>query len=275
MFGFIHVLLVFLVLLGVNEASRRSKWFVAVIFLVIPVVLTPTVWMQTGTTEGSSINTWFHWAKVYSVLIAVLGFTAFRFTKLENVKFMKFFPALILGVNIFEAVIRDFELGAATPGHFWHFLNGIAGIISIITITGWSGVHVDKSDKIRDMIWPDQQTLWIIPYGIWNISYVYFCVPEHAGYAIAANGAATVAALFIKKGTWIQARAFTLGLWMIYLFTFPTFIDNPANTFFLPESTAIHVIFGIVSFVANVYLLVIIYGKVRKIKGYKLGQEVL
>ena len=274
MFGVLHVLLVFVVLLTINEVSRRNKWFVLAFFLVLPVILTPTIWMQTGTAEGSSINTWFHWAKIYSVIIAVLGFTAFRFTRLENSAFMKFFPALILAVNILEAVMRDFELGMAATSHYWHFLNGVAGIISIITISGWVGVHVDKSNKIHDMIWPDQTALWVIPYGIWNISYVYFCVPEHAAFAVAANLSATVAAMFFKKGTWIQARAFTLATWMMYLFTFPSFIDNPANTVMFPESAVVKGIFGIVSIAANGYLLYQFTTKVRRSKRFRIGMEV-
>ena len=129
MFGYVHVILVFVAMICLNEISRRSKLFVLGFYLVLPLVLTPLVWAQTGTTDGSSINTWFHWAKVYSVLIAVIGFTAFRFTKLEHSKFMKFFPALILGVNILEAVIRDFELGVATPANFCHFLHVVAVVI--------------------------------------------------------------------------------------------------------------------------------------------------
>jgi hypothetical protein len=62
-------------------------------------------------------------------------------------------PALILVVNILEAVARDFELGGQNGG-IWHHLNGTAGLLSIVTISCWVGINVTK-DNIKDIIWPD------------------------------------------------------------------------------------------------------------------------
>lgn len=39
----------------------------------------------------------------------------------------------------------------------WNIMNGIAGILNIVTICGWFGIFISK-DKSRDMIWPDM--LW-------------------------------------------------------------------------------------------------------------------
>ena len=36
----------------------------------------------------------------------------------------------------------------------WNIINGIAGILNILTISGWVGIFVSK-DRSRDMIWPD------------------------------------------------------------------------------------------------------------------------
>lgn len=274
MFGLFHTVLLLVVLLALNELFRKSKWATIIFYLAVPLILTPLVWVKTGNTPGSTINTWFHWAKLYSVIIAVLGFTAFRYTKLENSKFMKFFPALILGVNIAEAVARDFELGLATPAHYWHFLNGIAGILSIITISGWMGIFADKDNPERDMLWPDMTTFWIIAYDVWNLVYIWNCVPEHAGYGIAVLLSCTIPSLWIKKGTWIQARAFTLAAWMMYLFTFNGFVDNSANRLHLSTDPRLMGALGILSLGLNAAFAWIHFSKVSKKKAYKLGEEV-
>ena len=67
----------------------------------------------------------------------------------------------------------------------WNIINGIAGILNILTISGWVGIFVSK-DRSRDMIWPDQLWFWIIAYDLWNFAYVYNCVSDHSFYAGAA-----------------------------------------------------------------------------------------
>jgi hypothetical protein len=274
MFGIIHIILLLISLLILNEIFRKSKWLTLAFFVVLPLILTPLIWINAGSNPGSTINTWFHWAKLYSVIIAVIGFTAFRYTKFEENKFMKFFPALILAVNIAEAVARDFELGFAQPGQYWHFLNGIAGILSIVTISGWSGIYSDKEGNKKDMLWPDMTTLWIIAYDVWNLAYIWFCVPEHAGFGIAVLLSCTIPSLFIKKGTWIQARAFTLAAWMMYLFTFNGFIDNPAHRVMLSDKPIVLILLALISIGLNGAVAVIHFSKVSKKKTFKLGDEV-
>ncbi|MGM2755124.1 DUF5692 family protein, partial [Bacillus cereus group sp. Bce019] len=67
------------------------------------------VWPTTAA-PGTSTGTWFHWVKVYSALAGCLGFLALRFIKGASAnKWMLMFPPFILGLNIFEAVIRDFH----------------------------------------------------------------------------------------------------------------------------------------------------------------------
>jgi hypothetical protein len=266
----IHVLSILLVLLILNELFRANKIATIVFFCVLPVILTFTIWIKNGTTPGSSINTWFHWAKLYSVIAAVIGFTAMRYTKLGENRWAKFFPALILAINISEAVMRDFELGFANGG-IWHFLNAAAGILSIITLSGWTGIFIDKDNK-KDMLWPDMTVFWIIAYDVWNFAYIYFCVPEHAAFGIAVLLACTIPSLFIKKGTWIQARAFTLAVWMMYVFTFPTFVDN--HRVLLSYNTTILTIIGLISFALNAGFAWVHFSKMFKKKSFGFGQEI-
>jgi len=268
----LHVILLLVVLLMLNELFRKSKISTVAFFLVLPIILTFTIWIENGTTPGSSINTWFHWAKLYSVIAAVLGFTLMRYTKWGENKFMQFFPVLILAINIMEAVMRDFELGMANGG-IWHFLNGAAGIFSIITLSGWSGIFIDHKHK-KDMLWPDMTVLWIIAYDVWNFAYIYFCVPEHAAFGIAVLLACTIPSLFIKKGTWIQARAFTLAVWMMYLFTFPNFVDNAGHEMLFTTDATVLTVIGALSLLLNAGFAIIHFSKMAKNKTFNPSQEI-
>lgn len=130
------------VLMLLNEAARTNKYVALVLFVVVPTVLTIFVWPKTAG-EGSSTGTWFHWVKVYSALAGCLGFMVLRFVKgMSDKKWMLAFPAFILAINIMEAVVRDFQVanlqgmidGVMMVGGPWNYMNGIAGIINIITI---------------------------------------------------------------------------------------------------------------------------------------------
>lgn len=225
---------VLIALMFFNEVTRRSKWAGIAIFLVLPFVLTVAVWPETAG-EGSSTGTWFHWVKVYSALAGCLGFMAIRYVKGWGTnKYLLMFPPIILAINIMEAVIRDFQVyslngmidGVMMIGGPWNIMNGIAGILNIITISGWMGIVISK-DKYKDMVWPDMLWFWIIAYDLWNFAYVYNCVSDHAFYAGAALLiSCTIPAFFIKKGAWLQHRAHTLALWMMFTMTFPAFVGD-------------------------------------------------
>ena len=278
------ILMWFVVLGGLilmNELARLNKWVSLVIFLVLPAVLTFTVWPKTAA-PGSSVGTWFHWAKVYSSLAGCLGFLAIRNIKgWSTNKYALLFPPAILSINILEAVVRDFQSysinglvdGVYTIGGPWNIMNGIAGLINIITITGWMGIFIGK-DKKKDMLWPDMLWFWIIAYDLWNFAYVYNCVSDHAFYAGAALLiSCTIPAFFIKKGAWLQHRAQTLGVWMMFVMTFPNFVDT--SKFAIKSShnpTALWVVSSL-ALAANIAVLVYEIYKVRKTKRNPLKEE--
>ena len=217
-----------------NEIARMNKWVSLFMFLVLPIGLTFTVWPHTAGPD-SSVGTWFHWAKVYSSLAGCLGFLAIRHIKgWSNNKYILIFPPAILAINILEAVVRDFQCygfngfvdGIMIVGGPWNIMNGVAGILNIITITGWMGIFISR-DRKKDMMWPDMLWFWIIAYDLWNFAYVYNCVGDHAFYAGAALLiSCTIPAFFIKKGAWLQHRAQTLGIWMMFVMCFPSFVDT-------------------------------------------------
>lgn len=275
----------FVVLAGliiINELARMNKWFSLLIFLVLPALLTFTVWPHTAG-EGSTVGTWFHWAKVYSALAGCLGFLAVRHIKgAVNNRYLLMFPPFILALNILEACIRDFQVfsyngivdGMLLVGGPWNIMNGVAGLLNIITISGWMGIIISRGAK-KDMLWPDMLWFWIIAYDLWNFAYVYNCVPEHAFYAGAALlVSCTIPAFFIKRGAWLQHRAQTLGIWMMFVMCFPGFVDTSMFAVRSSHSvTALWIVSGI-SLAANAAVFVYHLYRIVKYRLNPLKDEV-
>ena len=207
-------------LIGFNELTRRYRWAGIAIFIALPIILTIFVWPTTAG-EGSSTGSWFHWVKVYSALAGCIGFMLIRYNpRIAAMKYALWFPPAILALNIAEAVIRDFQVsgmhgmvdGVFMVGGSWNIMNGIAGILNLVTICGWVGIFVTR-DRFQDMVWPDMMWFWIIAYDLWNFAYVYNCVGDHAFYAGAALLiSCTIPAFFLRKGGWLQHRAHTLHI---------------------------------------------------------------
>lgn len=269
-------------LIIVNELTRRNKWLSLAVYLVLPIVLTFTLWPKTAG-KGSSVGSWFAWAKVYSALAGCVGFMALRYVKgLSDKKWLLAFPPLILSINIMEAVIREFQSfsfngvvdGLLIIGGPWNIMNGIAGILNIITISGWVGIMISR-DKSKDMIWADQLWFWIIAYDLWNFAYVYNCIPDHAFYAGAALLiSCTIPAFFIKKGAWLQHRAQTLGLWMMFAMSYSTFMDASVFTVRSSHNTTALMIVSFIALAFNVGVFVYHFNKIIKHKRNPFTTEV-
>lgn len=229
-------------LILLNEITRRFKDLAVLFFIILPLILTFALWLPHTATpgSGSSTGTWFHWVKVYSALIGCVGFMLIRYNpKLSTNKYALLFPPIILSINILEACIRDFQVyamhaqgqiidGVVMISGPWNLMNGIAGILNILAISGWMGIFISR-DSNRDMLWPDMLWWWIIAYDLWNFAYVYNCVSDHAFYAGAALlVSCTIPAFFIRRGAWLQHRAHTLALWMMFTMSVPSFVQESA-----------------------------------------------
>lgn len=283
-------LLVFALLFIFNEVSRRSKWVGLFSFVVLPAFLS-VLWFTVM--KETTYTDWFHLAKVYSATAACIGFWCIRhvrFTskktgkewRLSDQKWALWFPPLILAINIMEAVVRDFEVGLTYAGGgmadeamyvlggSWNFMNGIAGILNIIAITGWVGISIrnkTKKDGSRDMIWPDMLWFWIIAYDIWNFAYTYNCLPGHAWYCgFALLLAPTLCAFTVGKGAWLQHRAHTLAIWCMFAQTFPAFIDK--GTYLVNSTYNPQIMFAVsfLSIASNVVLIGYMGYKMMKTK---------
>jgi len=268
-------------LIAFNEFGRTTKWGGILLFIVVPIILTVSVWPQTAAPGNEyGTGTWFNWVKTYSALVGITGFMAIRYIpSLSRRKWILIFPAAILAINILEACIRDFQVysfGLWEGGYVdnlwtisgpWNIMNGIAGILNILTICGWFGIVISKS-KSKDMIWPDMIWVWIIAYDLWNFAYTYNCISDHSFYCGAALLlSCTIPAFFIVKGAWLQHRASTLALWIMFVMTVPQFADKiaPVPTTHNPKA------FFVVSFVALLANVALFLYQIFRIKKKKLN----
>ena len=279
-------LLVFAALFAANEITRRFKWVGFAAFVVLPIVLT-VMWFTV--LKDTAYMDWFHLAKVYSSTAGCIFFWCIRFVggtkkdgskwRLADKKWFLFLAPLILAINILEACVRDFQIGAMNLtiptvvdglkviSGPWNYMNGIAGLLNIVTITGWFGIVIKKKTKTdgsHDMLWPDMLWFWIIAYDLWNFAYTYNCIPSHAWYAgLALLIAPTLCAFTVGKGAWLQHRAATLALWCMFAQTFTTFQDE--GRFFVQSAfnptvyaavSAIALAFNVVVFIYMLYKVI-------------------
>ena len=243
----ILVVLVWILVLGLlmltNELTRKFKWVGFFAFFILPVILT-ALWFTV--LRDSLYIGWFHMVKVYTATITCIGFWLIRHhPKLGLTKFALFFPPAILAINIVQAVIRDFELGLNYSGMGalfnegagaiiiagpWNFMNGVAGILNIIAITGFMGItlrKVTEKDKSKSILWSDMLWFYIIAYNFWNFAYVYNAIPHRSWYnGLALLIAPTIIAFTTGRGSWVQHRGHTLALWVYFALTFPMFLDD-------------------------------------------------
>src|SRR3546814_18802628 len=76
------------------------------------------------------------------------------------------------------------------------------------------------------MLWPGMTVGWIIAYDIWNITFVYLNFTNTVFFTAAIVIAHTIAAIFVKRGTWMQTRAYTLAIYMMYNFGFEVLLSR-------------------------------------------------
>ena len=279
-------LMFFAVLCGLmllNEIGRYNKYTGISLFIVLPILLSIFVWPNTsGANSGQSTANWFQWAKTYSALAGCVIFMGLRFSKkIQSKRWYYVLPAAILAFNILEAVLREFEVskmngvinGMTYIGGSWNIINAIAGILSILTISGWFGIII-STDKQKDMIWPDMLWFWIIAYDLWNFAYLYNCVTDRALYGGAALLlAATIPAFFIKKGAWLQHRAQTLGFWMMLVMCFPEFFTAGKFAVASTHNPTAYMVVSVIALAANAGVAIYQIATIIKLKRNPLKDE--
>lgn len=119
------------------------------------------------------------------------------------------------------------------------------------------------------MIWA-----WIIAYDLWNFAYTYNCISDHSIYCGAALLiSCTIPAFFIKRGAWLQHRAQTLALWIMFVMTVPSFADRiaPVPTTHNPKA---FFIVSLLALIANVALAIWQFKTIRKNRLNPLKDEI-
>lgn len=271
---FVAILIV-LALVLLNEITRRSKILSCIVYIALPIILTIFVWPKTAG-KKSIFGYWFVWVKTYSALAGVIGFMFLRYIKdFKYKKYFMLFPPIILALNILEAVLREFQVfnknyafeeGLLLIGGSWNILNAIAGIVLVFTITGWYGVKIAKT-KSKDMVWADQLWFWIIAYTFWNMAYVYNCIPNRSFYdGFLVLIASLIPAFFIKKGAWLQHRAQTLIIWILFVMSIPQIASTSKYAVDSTHKTSALFVLSLLSLILNVAVLVYEIYKVRKTK---------
>ena len=313
-------LLVFVGLILANEFARRTKQGGIICFLVIPAILTVyfiAIYVCAGMGMEWALNnptyvhmgSWFHYAKLYAATAGCIGFMMIKYDwVIGKTHWFKAFPFVIVAINILIAVASDFESAirgtaalAATGsrwwlssenvwlyGGWWNWVNGIAGILNILCMTGWWGVYTSKDKK--DMLWPDMTVWFIIAYDLWNFEYTYNNLPTHAFFCgVALLLAPTFANAFWNKGGWIQNRANTLAIWCMFAQVFPTFQDDSifttipvlyADGFMDPNvhpvaaDPTMQGVISIIALAANVIVLAVIIKRSKELKRNPYKEEI-
>lgn len=273
----------FAVIVFINELTRRSLKLSILVFVILPILLAIGIYL--GFLGSPTGKTWFAWVKVVSALAGVYGFLLIRFSKLGKGTFAYFFPVSIMTLNIAEAVYRELEVfatfktlsfdagGVMVLGGYWNILNAIAGILCIVTLTGFVGITASK-DQSKDMIWPDMTWMYILGYTIWNFTYVYNCISNRSMYAgVGILGAALFAELVFKRGAWFQHRAQTLSVYVMFSLSFDFLkwpMMNIAPTYSLTALSTL----GIASFGLNLLFFLVMIVTILKYKKNPLKEEI-
>ena len=296
--------LVFTGLVLANEIARRSKAGGIFFFLVLPAALSVYfIVINVAAAKGVDwavnndtvvhMNSWFHYAKLYAATAGCIGFMMLKYKwSIGKTQWFKVFPFVIVAINILIAVASDFESaikgisagGAAGGwwlssenvwlfGGWWNILNGLAGIINILCMTGWWGIYSSKNHQ--DMLWPDMTWCYILAYDIWNFEYTYNNLPTHSWYCgLALLLAPTFANALWNKGGWIQNRAFTLAIWCMFAQVFPYFQEE---SIFVTHSTldpGAATAVSIAALVANVAAIIYIAYRAKKLGRNPYKQDV-
>ena len=289
-FQWMGLIMVLVALILLNEFARRTK--AGGIFMFIGVCGFMTVYciaVEVGAAMGAewalnnptyqTMGGWFHYAKVYAATAGCIGFMALKYSwgKIGRSHWFKAFPFVIVAINILIAVASDFESaivawdssfvtdeGVLLNGGWHNVLNGCAGLLNILCMTGWFGIYISK--KRQD---------FIIAYDLWNFCYTYNCLPTHSWYCgIALLLAPTIAGLIWNKGGWIQNRAFTLSMWCMFCQMVPMFANDSIFAVQSVNDPAVNTVVASIALIANILALGYIIYRSKKLHVNPYKQEV-
>lgn len=192
---------------GLQEVVSRSRLPVLwTLFLLVPIALTP-YWLNTNSFDL------FVWIKIYSVMLCVSWAGWLRFTTMGDKPWLRRTIAWLLVANIAEALVLDIQASGIA-----HHFNALTGIFLIATLP-FSVRHtrIDRASRHQTLLY-DVPLVWICGYTFWNWTFVYLNYPAYMGHHTAILSAALIVAL-LDPQRWLQARAATLGLNLLWMAT--------------------------------------------------------
>ena len=120
---------------------------------------------------------------------------------------------------ILFALMAFNELGRSKP---WAGITLFGIVPLLLTIFVWPTTAAPGNEY-------GTGTWFNIAYDLWNFAYTYNCISDHSAYCgLALLLSCTIPTFFIKRGAWLQHRAQTLGLWIMFIMTVPQFADRIA-----------------------------------------------
>ncbi len=280
--GFVAFAIYMLLAWGLNEFGNKNLYTGLFMYLVLPLIGVFIIWPITA--KGTNMDNWFSHAKVLSAAAGCLIFIALRYSsKVRSWKWFYVLPALILTINMLEAISREWEISQyVTPqtvdgmyymGGIWNNINAIAGIFNILFISGFFGIII-LSDKQKTMCWPDQIWTWVIGYDLWNVLYCYNVLGSRALFTIGISVLPVVIYHFQGKGAWIQHRAGTLAISNYIMFTFPHLLVNPDISITNAFNPVVMTILALVSLGWNVWFFAVHWRKALKNKKNPITDEI-
>ncbi|SDU80712.1 hypothetical protein SAMN04489737_1286 [Arcanobacterium phocae] len=153
----------------------------------------------------------------------------------------------------------DPETGFRTIGGWWNLASAAAGLLNIITMTGWAKITVStrKEQKVKGLIWADMIWPWVIAYDLWNHAFLYNALADYTWYCtFALLLAATVPAFLWAKGQWLWFRCYTLMFWIAMNNVIPELLISPAQNNFATMNPTANIVCSLLALIANIALFV-------------------
>lgn len=86
-------------LMLLNELARANKWAALALFLVLPIILTFTVWIKTAV-PSTSVGTWFHWMMFVMTYPSFVDMSAYAVKSSHSTTALWVVSGLSLVVNV-------------------------------------------------------------------------------------------------------------------------------------------------------------------------------